>query len=168
MPAMGASVTPTPISNDNNPTCSDFGAWTELKVEPPGNGEFSDGTLTVTITNFTNSDPKGFDWSSDIGVDAVLVKAGSDKHNLYVYDPEATSDTGLVRPDREMASAISRSATTRVARHRPRRRRRRRARVVATRRRPRARASSVATQPRRRSCRTRRRPAWRPRPPRSS
>ena len=58
MPALGASVTPTPISDDNNPTCSKFGAWTELKVEPPGDGEFTDGTLTVTISNFTNDDPK--------------------------------------------------------------------------------------------------------------
>jgi hypothetical protein len=95
LPALGASVTPIPISNDNNPTCSDFGAWTELKVEPPGNGVFTDGTLSVTITNFTNDDPKGFDWTSNIGVDAVLVKAGDDKHNLYVYNPESTGDTGL-------------------------------------------------------------------------
>jgi hypothetical protein len=95
IPALGASVTPTPISDDNNPTCSDFGDWTELKVDPPGNGEFTDGVLTVTITNFTNDDPKGFDWESNIGVDAVLVKAGSDKHNLYVYDPESTGDTDL-------------------------------------------------------------------------
>ena len=95
MPALGASVTPTPISNDNNPTCSNFGAWTELKVDPPGNGVFTDGVLSVTITNFTNNDPKGFDWTSNIGVDAVLVKAGSDKHNLYVYNPESTGDTGL-------------------------------------------------------------------------
>jgi hypothetical protein len=99
MPALGASVTPTPISDDNNPTCSDFGDWTELKVEPPGNGDFDDGTLFVTITNFSNDDPKGFDWESNIGVDAVLVKAGSDKHNLYVYDPESTGDTGLVPQD---------------------------------------------------------------------
>ena len=67
----------------------------ELKVDPPGDGTFSDGVLSVTITNFTNSDPKGFDWTSNIGVDAVLVKAGSDKHNLYVYDPESTGDTDL-------------------------------------------------------------------------
>ena len=58
MPALGASVTPTPISDDNNPTCSNFGDWTELKVDPPGNGTFTDGTLSVTITNFTNSHPR--------------------------------------------------------------------------------------------------------------
>lgn len=98
MPTLAASVTPTPI-NDGNPTCGGFNAaWTELKVEPPGNGVFTDGTLTVTITNFVNSSsgtPGSFDWSSNIGVDAVFVKAGNDKHNLYTYNPESTGDTGL-------------------------------------------------------------------------
>ncbi len=98
MPTLAASVTPTPI-NDGNPTCGDFNAaWTQLKVEPPGNGVFTDGTLTVTITNFANSSsgtPGSFDWSSNIGVDAVFVKAGNDKHNLYTYNPESTGDTGL-------------------------------------------------------------------------
>ena len=98
MPTLGASVTPTPI-NDGNPTCGDFNAgWTQLKVEPPGNGPFTDGTLTVTITNYVGSNsgtPGSFDWSSNVGVDAVFVKAGNDKHNLYTYNPESTGDTGL-------------------------------------------------------------------------
>ena len=94
-----ASVTPTPV-NDGNPTCSDFNAaWTELKVDGGlGNGTFTDGTLEVTISNFQNSNsgtPGSFDWSSNIGVDAVFVKAGSDKHNLFVYDPESKGDTDL-------------------------------------------------------------------------
>ncbi|HET9344436.1 MAG TPA: hypothetical protein VFO05_01940 [Candidatus Limnocylindrales bacterium] len=96
--ASAASVTPTPI-NSGNPTCGEFNTgWTELKVENPGNGTFTDGTLTVTISDFQNSSsgtPGSFDWSSNIGVDAVLVKAGSDKHNLYVYNPESTGDTNL-------------------------------------------------------------------------
>ena len=98
MPALAASVTPTPISNDNNPTCGDFGAWIELKADPPQNGQISDGTLTVTISSFvqsTSDTPGSFNWSSNIGVDAVLVKAGNDQHNLYVYNPESTGDTGL-------------------------------------------------------------------------
>ena len=98
MPALAASVTPTPI-NDGNPTCSAFGAgWNQLKVEPPGNGNFTDGTLEITISNFVNSTsgtPGSFDWTSNIGVDAVFVKAGNDKHNLYVYDPESLGDTDL-------------------------------------------------------------------------
>ena len=98
MPTLAATVTPTPV-NDGNPTCGDFNAgWTQLKVEPPGNGQFTDGTLTVTITHYVGSNsgtPGSFDWSSNVGVDAVFVKAGNDKHNLYSYNPEATGDTGL-------------------------------------------------------------------------
>jgi len=94
-----ASVTPTPV-NDGNPTCGDFNAdWTQLKVDGGlGNGTFTDGTLEVTISNFQNSSsgtPGSFDWSSNIGVDAVFVKAGNDKHNLFVYAPEAAVDTDL-------------------------------------------------------------------------
>ena len=97
--AHAASVTPTPV-NSGNPTCDDFDAsWTQLKVDGGlGNGTFSDGTLSVTISNFQNSSsgtPGSFDWSSNIGVDAVFVKAGNDKHNLFVYAPESTGDTNL-------------------------------------------------------------------------
>jgi hypothetical protein len=97
--ASAASVSPTPV-NDGNPTCADFdGGWTQLKVDGSlGNGTFTDGTLEVTISNFQNSSsgtPGSFDWSSNIGVDAVFVKAGNDKHNLFVYDPESTGDTDL-------------------------------------------------------------------------
>jgi hypothetical protein len=51
----------------------------------------------VTITNF---DGKTFDWSSNIGVDAVYVKAGSAGSYLYIYEPptESTGDTGLTTP----------------------------------------------------------------------
>lgn len=102
--AQAASVTPIPISS-GNPDCGDFaeefgGTWTEFKLEGAAlsNGTHTDGTLSVTISNFENSSggtPGSFDWSSNIGVDAVFVKAGSDKHHLYVYDPESTGDTDL-------------------------------------------------------------------------
>ena len=38
---------------------------------------------------------KTFDWSSNIGVDAVIVKGGADGTHLYRYDPptEEKSDT---------------------------------------------------------------------------
>ncbi|MCU0483761.1 MAG: hypothetical protein MUC54_05755, partial [Chloroflexi bacterium] len=108
--AAAASVAPIPISS-GNPTCIDFAptygggqSWVEYKVEPPANGTYSvGGGQTITISNFSNSSagaPGSFDWSSNFGIDAVFVKAGSDKHNLYVYAPTAASlesfgDTGL-------------------------------------------------------------------------
>ena len=98
-----ASVDPNAIDS-GNPTCASFApegaSWTQFKLENGqlGDGTYSDGTITVTISNYADSSsgtPGAFDWSADQGVDAVFVKAGSSKHNLYVYDPEATSDEDL-------------------------------------------------------------------------
>jgi hypothetical protein len=101
---LASHVQPIPISS-GNPTCDDFaaefgGTWTEFKLQGAdlADGTYTDGTLEVTISNFVGSDsgtPGSFDWSSNIGVDAVFVKAGTSKHNLYVYDPESTGDTDL-------------------------------------------------------------------------
>lgn len=94
-PVVATHVTPT--LELGNPSCSDIEpGWIELKVEPGANGFFTDNTLRVTIGNF---DGTNFDWSSNIGVDGVIVKGGPDA-NLYLYDPpaEATSDTGLHPP----------------------------------------------------------------------
>jgi len=103
---MAASVTPIPISNDANPTCGEYNvlyggsqSWLETKKDPPTAGVINvAGFGTITVSNVANN---SFDWSSTFGIDAVLVKAGSSKHNLYVYAPTAVSaeafgDTGLV------------------------------------------------------------------------
>jgi len=100
--ALGA-VTVTPVSS-GNPTCASFAptgsTWSELRLQDArlADGSYSDGTLTVTISGFaqsTSGTPGSFDWSSNVGVDAVFVKAGNDKHNLYRYEPEATSGEDL-------------------------------------------------------------------------
>jgi len=113
--AIATHVQPELITATANQTCDDLAeafsgtvgavSWTELKQDPPGDGEESDGTLTVTITNF---DGKSFDWSSNIGVDAVYVKAGSAGSYLYIYEPpaESTGDTGLTTPG-DTGNAIS-------------------------------------------------------------
>ena len=83
--------------------------WTQLKVDidPLVDGVYSDGTLTVTISNAQND--KTFDWSSNIGVDAVIVKGGSDGTYLYRYDPptEQTSDSGLTSPGENAISHVN-------------------------------------------------------------
>jgi hypothetical protein len=87
-----------PVFVADNPTCSDLVPGTfELKVEPVSDGTFSDGTLTVTVDVRDTNDGQVFDWTSNIGVDAVFAKGGPNG-NLYLYDPEATSDTGLHAP----------------------------------------------------------------------
>ena len=86
---------------DENATCAELApegaSWTEFKVEPVEDGTFSDGVLTVTIDVTETDDGPVFDWTSNIGVDAVFVKGGPGGL-LYVYDPEATGDTGLHAP----------------------------------------------------------------------
>jgi LPXTG-motif cell wall-anchored protein len=102
----GAAVqqaTPSTSVVDDNPTCGDLApegvTWTEVKVEPVEDGTFGDGTLEVTIeiTETDDGDAVVFNWTSNIGVDAVFVKGG-DNGLLYVYDPESTGDTGLHAP----------------------------------------------------------------------
>ena len=99
LPAVATHV--QPVLKTGNPTCSDLisNGIIELKVEPVVDGSFTsaDGTLTVTIDVRSTADGPVFDWTSNIGVDAVFVKGGPNG-NLYVYAPEATGDTGLHSP----------------------------------------------------------------------
>ena len=98
LPAVATHV--QPVTFEGNPTCSDLvdGGVTELKVDPGASGTFTDGTLTVTIAVTVTDAGPVFDWTSNIGVDAVFSKGGPIGGNLYVYDPEATADTGLHSP----------------------------------------------------------------------
>ena len=88
-----------PVFVAGNPTCPE--GLTALQADGDGfhNGVYSDGTLTVTTSNF-NADEKSFDWSANIGVDEVIVKGGPNA-NVYTYAPEETSDTGLHTPFNE-------------------------------------------------------------------
>jgi hypothetical protein len=56
------------------------------------------GTYDVDIygnkVTISNSNGKVFDWSSNFGIGAVIVKAGTGA-NVWFYDPQAKSDTGL-------------------------------------------------------------------------
>jgi LPXTG-motif cell wall-anchored protein len=101
--ATAQQATPSTSVVEGNPTCGDLApagaSWTEFKVEPVADGTFSDGTLTVTIDVTDTEDGPVFDWTSNIGVDAVFVKGGPGGL-LYLYDPpaESTGDTGLHAP----------------------------------------------------------------------
>jgi hypothetical protein len=87
--AQATHVQPTFFSG--NPGCGDLGDpdLTSLtKFEPVSSGTQAGVTITV--------DDALFDWTSQIGIDAVIVKGGSNA-NVYFYD-EATSDTDLHAP----------------------------------------------------------------------
>src|SRR5687768_7343678 len=109
--ARAASVTPELHDIQGNLTCAATAGsgqtWIELKIDPNADGVYSDGTLTVTISNTTND--KTFDFTSNIGVDAVIVKAGAAGSYLYRYDPptEVTGDTNLTSPGAANQNSIS-------------------------------------------------------------
>lgn len=95
--ARAASVEPVLVSG--NPTCADLGYDAGFKPpgeKVPGTYTFPGTTKTVTFTTPTGS---SINWSSQLPLDAVIVKGGPNA-NVYVYDPpaEATSDTGLTTP----------------------------------------------------------------------
>lgn len=94
-PAIAASV--APVFVPGNPTCASLGYDFGLRIDPPNAGTYSiDGINTVTVTT---DDGVFFDWSSNLEMDAVIVKGGPNA-NVYIYDPptEATSDAGLHSP----------------------------------------------------------------------
>jgi hypothetical protein len=85
-----------PVFVPGNPTCASLGYEHEFKVDPPNAGTYPlPGGNTVTVT----TDGVYFDWSSTLGMDAVLAKGGPNA-NAYVYDPpdESFSDDGLHSP----------------------------------------------------------------------
>jgi len=92
----------TPAFQAGNPSCP--AGLNELKVDPGADGNYSDndGPLTVTVT--VDEGAKEFDWTSNIGVDIVIVKGGPNA-NVYTYNPESTGDTNLHSPLNEDGSA---------------------------------------------------------------
>lgn len=94
LPASAEHVAPT--TQPGNVPCP--AGLTELKVEPVADGTFTDGTLTVTIDVRDTADGQVFDWTSNIGVDVVIVKGGN-ASNIYTYVPESLGDTGLHAPE---------------------------------------------------------------------
>ncbi len=90
-----------PVFVDGNPTCGTLDpGTTELKVEPVNSGTYTDGTLTVTIAVRNTDDGQVIDFTSNIGVDSVFVKGGSNG-NFYNYQDtigENNSDTDLHSP----------------------------------------------------------------------
>lgn len=119
-PATATHVTPVVVPG--NPDCADLGYSFGFKIDAQVIGNnltftFTTGTQhgyptvvtsgpqdpnnSVTIT----SDGTSFDWSATLGIDAVIVKGGPNA-NVYEYDPEETSDTGLTTPAGQEISHI--------------------------------------------------------------
>jgi hypothetical protein len=82
---------------------SQYSGETQTLTDPPlelTGGAPSDPNHSWTASNFTdvNTAPgQTFDWVATLGIDAVIVKGGANS-NVYVYDPEAFSGSGLHAP----------------------------------------------------------------------
>ena len=93
---VGPDVVPTVI--DGNPTCGSLGFNNESKVEPVTSGLKDFGDFEVTLTVHDTAAGPTFDFTSNIAVDAVFVKGGSNG-NLYDYSGSpVTTDDGLHSP----------------------------------------------------------------------
>jgi hypothetical protein len=85
-----------PVFVAGNPACP--AGYIEFKINnTPAAGQHTDGTLVVTITRVDNATGQAFNWSSNIGVDVVIVKGGPNA-NVYTYIPEASGDSLLHSP----------------------------------------------------------------------
>lgn len=103
-----ASVTPIviPGASNTDKTCAVvMPGTTEFKIEPVPDGTndpYSDGTLSVEITKPSTlaGSSNSFDWTSNIVVEGVIVKGGSQGANWYDYRPSgSTGDTYLTTPN---------------------------------------------------------------------
>src|SRR5215204_509927 len=86
-PPSGDNIQPEFVAG--YPSCSSLGLGDfELKVEPVADGTHSDGTLTVNVDVRDTTAGPVFNWTSDLGVDAVIVKGGA-KRRLVRVRPSA-------------------------------------------------------------------------------
>jgi Thrombospondin type 3 repeat len=111
LPSAASASSVTPQFAADNPSCADFGLK-GLKVDRSDvAGDYSDGTLSVHIEQAGNGG-KITSWTSNIGVDKVILKGGAGGSdgdagsNVYTYNPEATGDTDLVVPNGTALSHI--------------------------------------------------------------
>jgi LPXTG-motif cell wall-anchored protein len=118
---------PVPIPETNNLTCAElaekFGItadWTESKIEAadlPGEGESQTYTISDRGTPGDDSDDatvtidmvmelKNFNWSSNVGIDAIYVKGGSAGSYFYGYQPDVNEEGDIVGDGEEAMSDI--------------------------------------------------------------
>lgn len=92
-PAAATHVAPEFVAG--NPSCTGLGYASGFKVDPPNPGTYTIPGTSHTVT--VSTDGVYFDWSSTLGMDAVISKGGPNA-NVYRYDPESFGDTGLHSP----------------------------------------------------------------------
>ncbi len=88
------------LNNSGNAECSGFDYWRKFDEK----GEVSEQNTDSNPINLTLTNPKeeveylGFDWSSQIGIAKINVKAGDDGSNVYQFDlPYPTAGSGSTK-----------------------------------------------------------------------
>jgi hypothetical protein len=91
------------VNNGGNRTCAEVG---EAYFGDPNYYAFSSDRINYEDGVFDQPLPAGInvatdgtyvDWTSTFGIGAVIVKGGNDA-NVYVYEPQVNSDSGLAAP----------------------------------------------------------------------
>jgi hypothetical protein len=96
-----ASATATFTYREGNPTCADVApagvTWTEHKLDfDPAAGSYESNGFKVTITKAGDG---SLGWTSEVDVDAVIMKGG-DNANVYAYPGDTDlADSGLRTPE---------------------------------------------------------------------
>ena len=93
---VASAESPTVTKVDGNPKCSDVSTGLHsIKIDPvpQGNTNWGNSNLSGTLS----VSGKIVNWSSDQAIGVVIVKGGPNA-NIYRYDPEATSGSGLHAP----------------------------------------------------------------------
>jgi hypothetical protein len=96
-PSSTQNIDPTIVSGNTSCTALGYAYGYKIDNAPFYRTNVGDGAIRVTTTG---SGGQYFDWTSNIGVDAVIVKGGPNS-DAFVYDPgkgEVTLDTGLHAP----------------------------------------------------------------------
>jgi hypothetical protein len=97
--SVGPSTIGTVSVHSGNVECQSLGYDNGYKIDAlPDSRKYDedDGLPSGWYLDLDVDDPY-LDWTSNFGVDAVIMKGG-DYSNVYTYDPEAYSDTGLTPP----------------------------------------------------------------------
>ncbi|KHG64665.1 hypothetical protein QT17_11065 [Thermus sp. 2.9] len=101
---VASSVTPIPYipwqAGSAETECAQAGIpfGGAYKVDPPTSGTSNVDAYGHYVTVSFSQDGRYVDWSSNLAISAVIVKGGPNA-NVYIYNPPATSDTGLRAPD---------------------------------------------------------------------
>ena len=97
---------------DGNPKCKDLNSnYLEFKVDPPVDGTytFTDGSGNKVTVDFNGGGQQlsFVDFQATTVFDAIIVKGGTQGANVYFYNPEQSSDTGLSTPNGQNISHVS-------------------------------------------------------------